>query len=188
MSGSFAAQAVSVLVTVLVVVTALVLVRRRFLTVTVTGRSMEPTLYDGDRVLVRRSPVEAVRAGQLVVLASPHAGTAWMIKRALAVPGDPVPRARVAALAGAAEPRVPADRLVVVGDNARFSDDSRRWGYLPGPLLLGIVVRHLPGPRTASEFRSWDGGKPTAGSGGGERRRNPVPRTGHFDEGRGTDT
>lgn len=137
------------------------LLRRRFVAVTVDGLSMEPTLHPGDRVLVRRAGVDTVRAGQMVVLGAPDdiegdaragagagAGPAWMIKRAIAVPGDPVPRIGAAGVAVSDDPTVPAGQLVVLGDNAAFSLDSRRLGYLSGERLLGVVVRRLPsGPR-----------------------------------------
>ncbi|GAA3069172.1 signal peptidase I [Streptosporangium carneum] len=124
---------------------ALVALRRRFLTVTVSGRSMEPTLRHGDRVLVRRTGVGAVRAGELAVMAAPPGtGRDWMVKRVIAVPGDPVPREAVPALARTRDPAVPADRLVVVGDNLALSLDSRGFGYVHARQLLGVVVRHLP--------------------------------------------
>ena len=124
--------------------------RRTLLAVTVTGRSMEPALRHGDRVLVRRAGVRKVRRGQLVILAvdDPAAaagtGRTLVVKRAAALPGDPVPRAQVPALAGVPEDRVPAGALVVLGDNAALSDDSRRLGYLPADRLVGVVVRRLP--------------------------------------------
>jgi signal peptidase I len=117
--------------------------RRRFVAVTVTGRSMEPAYRHGDRVLVRRAALPAVRAGQVVVLAAPHGG--WMIKRAAALPGDPVP-----ALLGRGEPAVPAGALVVLGDNTALSGDSRRMGYFDGASLLGVVVGMLSRPTEGS--------------------------------------
>jgi signal peptidase I len=102
---------------------------------------MEPELHHGDRVLVRRVSVGAVHPGQVVVLTGPaDRPTDWMVKRAAAVPGDPVPRT-----AGACSgPVVPEDHLVVLGDNAALSLDSRRLGYLPADRLVGVVVRRLP--------------------------------------------
>ncbi|MGI5241088.1 S26 family signal peptidase [Dactylosporangium sp. CA-139066] len=143
-----------------------VLLRRRLLFVTVAGLSMQPTLDHGDRVLVRRVPLDAVRAGQLVVLAEPVDGDpgggtgALMVKRAVAVPGDPAPRATFAALAATADPVVPAGRLVVKGDNARLSRDSRHLGYLPGTALVGVVVRRWPLRSPAAPVAA---GQPPAG-------------------------
>ena len=130
--------------------------RRRFVVVAVSGESMTPTYAEGDRVLVRRAPVAAVRSGQVVVMEAPDvdgawttpaldrriAARRWIIKRALAVPGDPLPREHVPAIAANPEDVVPAERLVVVGDAER-SFDSRAFGYAPAERVLGVVVRRF---------------------------------------------
>lgn len=125
---------------------ALLVVRRSLVVVCVEGVSMEPTLRDGDRVLVRRARLDQVRRGEVVVLAPPPPAmkdTPWVIKRAVAVPGDPVPRVKVPALRTVHDAQVPPDRLVALGDNAGHSYDSRKAGYFAGSGLLGIVVRKL---------------------------------------------
>jgi signal peptidase I len=115
--------------------------RRRLFTVTVRGLSMRPALEPGDRVLARRVPLAAVRAGQIVVVAAPDgdAGVPWLIKRVAAVPGDPVPpwldRGRAS--------RVPPNCFLILGDNAAVSRDSRHLGFLAAGDLLGVVVRRL---------------------------------------------
>ncbi|WP_433061005.1 signal peptidase I [Dactylosporangium sp. CS-033363] len=126
-------------------VAALAVLRRRFMAVTVSGVSMQPTLQPGDRVLVRRAGLGTVKAGQVVVLHDD--GAELMIKRAVAVPGDPVPAIDVTGTAVLDGRTVPPGRMVVLGDNPAFSLDSRRLGFLPGERLLGVVVRRLsPGP------------------------------------------
>ncbi|MFI6318208.1 signal peptidase I [Nonomuraea sp. NPDC050556] len=127
------------------VVLTLLALRSRFTTVTVSGRSMEPTLQHGDRLLVLRTRLRATHRGRLVVLpAAGELGTEWMVKRVVAVPGDPVPLADVPALAAHPSPVVPDGQMVVLGDNQVLSLDSRRVGYVPARPLLGVVVRHLP--------------------------------------------
>ncbi|MEV4137159.1 S26 family signal peptidase [Dactylosporangium sp. NPDC049742] len=135
---------------------------RRLVAVTVHGASMEPTYRDGDRVLVRRGGVPAV--GQVVVVEYPSLdGTwqlpllrdgapaaevgrrRWLIKRVAAVPGDPVPRDRVPALAGE---RVPPGMVVLLGDNPGSSFDSRRMGYFSGARVLGAVLNARRSPST----------------------------------------
>src|ERR687894_225493 len=91
-------------------------VHRRFVVIDVDGQSMQPTFYAGDRVLVRRRPLRHIRAGDIVVVenaehrqTSHRPGAAarrnpnlsdhtWIIKRAAAVPGDPVPASMAAAV------------------------------------------------------------------------------------------
>jgi signal peptidase I len=134
-----------------------VLIARRQITiVSVTGQSMEPTLTAGDRVVVRRARLRSVRAGQLVVFEAPSNDSGgwtsdppgrdlsrfWLIKRAAAVPGDPVPDGLPDALAS--DTTVPNGKLVVLGDNPARSIDSRRLGYIPGERLLGTVIGSLP--------------------------------------------
>ncbi|MEV0231400.1 S26 family signal peptidase [Nonomuraea sp. NPDC050786] len=142
-----------------------VLLRRRYLVVTVEGESMLPSYRPGERVLVRRTPPGSLRAGQVVVLSGlPHApssehprepsapgtsaaelspGPHWIIKRVAAVPGDPIPRDTVPALRTAPGTRVPDGRLVVLGDNPDRSYDSRLAGYLAADRLFGMVLRKL---------------------------------------------
>jgi signal peptidase I len=128
------------------VLSAAIVLRERLVVVDVEGSSMQPTLRDRDRVLVRRCGVDRVRRGQVVVVSPPWRladDVRWLIKRAVAVPGDPVPRTEVAALAAAAETRVPAGKLVVLGDNSAASFDSRTAGYFDADALLGVVVRPM---------------------------------------------
>ncbi|GIJ49326.1 S26 family signal peptidase [Virgisporangium aliadipatigenens] len=130
---------------------AVALVRRRYVSVDITGGSMRPTYDDGDRVLVRRVPPRRLRTGDVVVLAEPSprkpepgsgAGERWLIKRVAALPGDPVPR-HVPALATAAGERVPTGSVVVLGDGGARSYDSKQLGYLPLESVLGVAVRTL---------------------------------------------
>lgn len=151
------------------------LLRRRFVVVDVVGRSMEPTYHERDTVLVRRT--DAATRGAVVVLQRPRAGGwapvplpaavrsgEWMLKRVVAIAGDPMPKdvARAAGLAHGAP--VPAGTLVVLGDNALLSVDSRRWGPVPRERVLGVVVRRLPGARPPQPARfSVASAKPVAG-------------------------
>jgi signal peptidase I len=127
------------------------ILRRRIVVVTVVGPSMQPTLAPGDRVLVRRVRTGQVRTGQIVVIEKPdESGTwttpplsrstgqrEWMIKRVAAVPRDHRPDAMPANSAGLL---VPADKLVVLGDNPVLSLDSRQIGYIPAERVLGVVL------------------------------------------------
>lgn len=145
---------------VLAALAAVTLVRRRIAIVSVTGHSMEPALAAGDRVLVRRTKLRSVRTGQIVVVEAPttldgnwtdrpvrhELHRDWIIKRAAAIPGEPVPACLPGTLAE--DVHVPEGKLVVLGDNRPASIDSRKMGYVPGDRLLGVVVGSLP--RSAS--------------------------------------
>jgi signal peptidase I len=133
--------------------------RRTLVAVGVVGISMEPTLREGERVLVRRTTTAAVRRGQLVVFAQPHLHPgppspdhpSWLIKRVVALPGDPAPRDLLPSAETGAESAVPPGKLVVLGDNRDHSYDSRRIGYIDGNSLLGVVLRRMT-PRAAQSI------------------------------------
>ncbi|PWK48420.1 S26 family signal peptidase [Actinoplanes xinjiangensis] len=120
----------------------IVRLRRRWLLVTVEGVSMEPTYRPGDRLLARRVALAGVRRGAVVVVAAPPGAAPtdppFMVKRAAALPGDPVP-------AGIPVPdaAVPPGRLVVLGDNADRSADSRTMGYLLAADVVGVIIRRI---------------------------------------------
>ncbi|MEU7246521.1 signal peptidase I [Streptomyces sparsogenes] len=131
---------------------AVTLIRQRYLVITVEGTSMTPTLVEGDRVLVRRALLAQVAAGDLVVATSPTGGRwagmplpEWLIKRAAAVQGEPVPRLDAPALRALPEDTVPVGCVVLVGDNPEESLDSRACGYFRDEQIVGVVVRQLPG-------------------------------------------
>jgi signal peptidase I len=131
------------LVPAVALVAWLIVLRSRFLVVTVHGVSMEPTYRSGDRLLVRRAGLNRVQAGQVVVVqvdaTTPDDPTGGrLVKRAVAVPGDPVPPQ-----IPVPGPRVPVDSLLVLGDNLARSNDSRRLGYLPAAALIGVVLRPM---------------------------------------------
>jgi signal peptidase I len=133
--------------------------RRRLLVTVVDGASMEPALRSGDRVLVRRT--KRIRVGQIVVLEFPDlpSGRAavterghrqLLLKRAVAVQGDRLPteweHPDLDEIAGAV---VPPGSVVVLGDNRATSWDSRHYGFVRRERLVGVMIRHLPGPLVA---------------------------------------
>jgi signal peptidase I len=110
---------------------ALVRVRRRYLLIVVDGISMAPTVHPGQRLVVRRGGLATIRRGSLVVVVLGE----LMVKRAVALPGDPVPPG-----IPVNDPVVPDGRLVVLGDNAAHSFDSRRAGYINATDVVGVVI------------------------------------------------
>lgn len=106
--------------------------------VSVKGMSMAPTLLPGDHLLVR--PSRRLRRGDLVVLADPETPGRWVVKRVAAPPGHAVVVDGRRLEAG--------DGLIVLGDNAAASTDSRGYGAVPLEAVHGRVwYRYAPAGR-----------------------------------------
>lgn len=120
--------------------------RRRYFVITVDGGSMAPTMRHGQRWLARRTAGDLPRGGRVIVFTAPAdtagAGPPWLVKRAVAGPGDPVPPEVAARVGAGAADRVPPGRVVVRGDNPR-SRDSRHFGYVRAGAVYGVVLRRL---------------------------------------------
>jgi nickel-type superoxide dismutase maturation protease len=86
--------------------------------VAVEGRSMEPTLAPGDRLLVTRAT--HLHAGDVVAARDPRDHHRVVVKRVSAVLDDEV---------------------VLRGDNPRASTDSRIFGAVPRRAVVGRVAR-----------------------------------------------
>ena len=124
------------------------------------GSSMEPAMFDGDRVLVKVHPLRYER-GDVVVLDSPQNGR--IAKRLVAFGGEMVEirdnkvfvngvslgADRFAGLQYYSDSttwfahenvpyRVPAGKLFVLGDNSHHSYDSRNFGAVPFDQLFGV--------------------------------------------------
>ena len=94
-----------------------------FFRVAVTGASMEPTVRDGDWLLVRRSR-GTPRIGEVVVAVDPREPERLLVKRVTAIAGD---------------------QVTVAGDQPDRSTDSRHFGALPSSAIVGRpVLRYAP--------------------------------------------
>ncbi|MEV4282248.1 S26 family signal peptidase [Actinoplanes xinjiangensis] len=128
---------------------AVLAARRRLLVVEVAGDSMNPAYHDGDRLLVRRTRHPG--RGRVVIAhhqeGGPRTGpvaahqTSWLVKRLVALPGDPVPDT-VRPAVGTAASRVPPGMTVLLGDHPG-SADSRSWGFIPLADIAGVVVTRI---------------------------------------------
>ncbi len=125
------------------ILTAAVLLASAYVAIpwTVLGRSMEPTLRPGDRVLVdlwtyRHRPP---RPGEIALLEGP--GGTPLVKRVAA--GPPSPDTRPGLTLDPDD--VTSPRLWVLGDNPAESTDSRRFGPVPTTRFRGrVVLRYWP--------------------------------------------
>ena len=107
--------------------------------VAVKGLSMAPTLLPGDHLLVR--PARSLRRRDLVVVKDPHAEGRWVVKRVAALPGERVVVDGQTIEAGGG--------IVVLGDNAERSTDSRQYGSVPLDAVHGRVwYRYAPAERS----------------------------------------
>jgi signal peptidase I len=106
--------------------------------VTVKGMSMAPTLLPGDHLLVR--PVRTFRRGDMVVVRDPDEPQRWVVKRVAALPGETITIEGRMLVAG--------DGLIVLGDNAAQSTDSRSYGAVPIADVHGRAwYRYAPATR-----------------------------------------
>ncbi len=107
--------------------------------VAVKGLSMAPTLLPGDHLLVR--PARTLRRRDLVVVRDPHAEGHWVVKRVAALPGERIVVDGQTVEAGSG--------IVVLGDNAERSTDSRQYGAVPLEAVHGRVwYRYKPAERS----------------------------------------
>ena len=121
--------------------------------------SMEPTLVQGDRVLVNRLAYHfrSPKSGDVIVFHPPgREGSEPFIKRVVAVAGDTVsvhdgrlwvngvaleePFVKEYPIVGVfAEVTVPADSVWAMGDNRNNSGDSRVFGEVPTENIIGVA-------------------------------------------------
>lgn len=143
---------------------ALVVVYLRYTTydsVIVLGDSMEPTLYDSDRLIALKHPYPDMkpRRGDIVVV-RPNDGPV-VVKRVVATQGEEVAiinrqlyvNRRPCKEDYLKEPMqlelpygpliVPKDHVYVLGDNRNRSEDSRDYGPLPYDRVTGLVVYRI---------------------------------------------
>lgn len=140
----------------------------------VSGASMEPTIFDGERILVERitKNFKSFDRGDIVVLHPPENDNIDYVKRIVGVPGDVVKildcnvyvsrdgekfRLEEPYLEGGTctsggkslregrSIRLDEDEYVVLGDNRTKSADSRLFGTLKEDRIIGrVVLRFWP--------------------------------------------
>jgi signal peptidase I len=120
----------------------------------VRGYSMEPTLYDGQYLIVSKVIywVHPPERGDVVVFRPPNGSSEDYIKRVIGLPGETIEiRGGTVWINGVAleEPYITAaggdsglrtlgdEQYFVLGDNRNNSSDSRSWGVLPRQDIIG---------------------------------------------------
>ncbi|MFM8321113.1 MAG: signal peptidase I [Chloroflexota bacterium] len=123
----------------------------------VDGYSMEPTLHNGELVIVNRLAYRLgdPQRGDVIVFLYPRDPEQEYIKRLIGLPGDRVQVKGGAVFVNgqqlaepyiAAAPRyqsewtVPDDSYFVLGDNRNNSSDSHNWGPVPADYVIGKAV------------------------------------------------
>jgi signal peptidase I len=146
--------------------------------VRVDGFSMNPTLQNGEYILVNKLAYKTghPERGDIIVFSFPADEGQDLIKRVIGLPGDTIrvdngtvtindrkleePYIAQAPLYSG-EWTIPEDHLFVLGDNRNDSRDSHQWGLLPIENVIGkSVVIYWPPPEwkvinhTAETFAS----------------------------------
>ncbi|MGE4619130.1 MAG: signal peptidase I [Planctomycetota bacterium] len=129
----------------------------------ISGHSMEPTLHDGERVVVDKiqPALRELERGDLVIFESPEDPAKNLIKRIIAIEGDRVELIGDQVLLNGVPqsedyihrtlfPDRPGEVTVVkpghffmLGDNRPQSRDSRQFGIIPARLIRGKVLMRL---------------------------------------------
>lgn len=147
----------------------------------VTGRSMLPALWPGDRVLTLPAWATTLERGSVVVVRDPRDPARETVKRVVGLPGETVVLAEgrltvdgepfddphaAATRSGRYRWVLGEEEFVVLGDNRAASTDSRDLGPLPRSAIAAVVWRRVP---TFGQRRT-----PTSSS-SGSSRATPSP-------------
>jgi signal peptidase I len=147
-----------VLETVLLAVVLFLVINALSARVNVDGTSMQPTLNDGEYILVNRTAYlfSEPERGDIIVFhypRDPHSQD--LIKRVIGIPGDTVVIENKMVIVNgttldepyiASEPlyagtwQVPDSSLFVLGDNRNNSSDSHQWGLVPYEQIIGKAL------------------------------------------------
>jgi signal peptidase I len=152
-SGALARETMETLLLALVLFVA---VRSALQNTRVEGHSMEPTLHDGQHLMVNKIIYELTdpSRGDIVVVHSPEGGPKPLIKRVIGLPGEELRLAQGQVLVGGVPLRedylpashgsdtwgpyrLQAGEYLVLGDNRDNSNDSRRFGPVSRAEIMG---------------------------------------------------
>jgi signal peptidase I len=134
----------------------------------VVSGSMIPTLGINDRLIVLKYPhhFSPIRRGDVVLFQSPHGDGKEFVKRVVGLGGETVrihngtvyinqaplhfPGVRVRDdFSNRPDIKIPDDHFFMLGDNRRYSQDSRYWGTVPRNSIIGSAWFIYWPPRSA---------------------------------------
>lgn len=123
---------------------------------------MEPSLFDGDVLLVRRQRQAPVRGDVVVLDSTSDSNKGWQVKRVVGLAGDRISfESGLLYVNGLYHPEpylggLPAElgtksrtwlvdpgECMVFGDNRAHSTDSRDWGPIPMARIAGVATIRL---------------------------------------------
>ena len=139
----------------------------------VEGRSMQPRLEDGERILVDKlSPrFRAIGRGDILVFRSPADSGRYLIKRAVGLPGETVRISGGRLIVDGREieedylahlppegesygpVRLGPASYFVLGDHRTDSEDSRTWGAVDRSLIIGRAILSYWPPSKVGSLR-----------------------------------
>ncbi len=144
-----------ILITVLLAVLVFITVQATIQTFVVVGSSMEPSLWNGQRLIVSKIAYafHSPEMGEVIVFQPPNVQREDYIKRIIGLPGDTVEVKNGAVFVNDAmlyEPyikdspnytlppqKVPENRYFVLGDNRDNSNDSHNGWMVPRQNIVG---------------------------------------------------
>lgn len=156
---SFASIALEfVIIFVIAYIIAYVLQNFIFGNFQIQQHSMEPTLYENERVLINRAVYyfKEPERGDIVILLDPIGKKSDFVKRVIALPGEkieirggktyvdgkPLKESYVSkdgSQDNLGPTKIPPEQYFVMGDNRPRSSDSRRFGPIPRKNILGKI-------------------------------------------------
>ena len=138
----------AVIISIVIVIPVRMYIAQPFI---VDGASMEPNFAGGDYLIIDELTYNFInepQKGEVVVFRYPQDPSKFFIKRIVGLPGEEL-------VVDGVEWKMGENEYFVMGDNSRFSLDSRSWGALPRENITGRALLRL-WPPTALAYMPGD--------------------------------